>query len=135
MSPVVQKERTGCGIASCAALAGISYDAAKGVANSIGIYADDKALFSDTAYVRKLLEYLGIKTSLEEKAFTSWNALPDTALLAIKWREKEEKAFWHWTCFVRRNGEAAVWDSGMRLKSPVRTDFWRMQPKWYIAVL
>lgn len=135
MNPVVQKEKTGCGIASSAALAGISYDAAKDVANSIGIYAEDTALFSDTDYVRKLLKHLGINTSPEEKAFTSWDALPDKALLAIKWREKEGKAFWHWTCFVRQNGEAAVWDSGMRLKSPVRTDFWRMQPKWYIAVL
>ncbi len=33
MKPVIQRERTGCGIASVAALSGVSYGAAKCVAN------------------------------------------------------------------------------------------------------
>jgi len=41
MKPVVQLEPTGCGIASVAALAGVSYTAAKRVANRMGISATD----------------------------------------------------------------------------------------------
>jgi hypothetical protein len=36
MKQVVQEELTGCGIASVAAVAGVSYSAAKAVANSLG---------------------------------------------------------------------------------------------------
>lgn len=135
MKPVVQKERTGCGIAVSAALAGISYDYAKEVANGLGIHAQDKTLWSETAHVRRLLDYFGIKTSPQEAEFTTWEALPDRALLAIKWREDGAKPLWHWACFVRQNGSPVVWDSSMKLKSPMRFDFWRIKPKWYIAIL
>ena len=40
MKPIIQKEKTGCGIASSAAVAGISYAQAKIVANGLGISAD-----------------------------------------------------------------------------------------------
>lgn len=40
--PVVQRELTGCGIASLAALAVVNYSAAKCVANRIGISATDR---------------------------------------------------------------------------------------------
>ena len=62
MKSVIQEESTGCGIASSAAIAGISYDEAKAVANGLGINADDQALWSDTLYVRRLLSELGVKT-------------------------------------------------------------------------
>lgn len=35
MKPVVQQEKTGCGIAVCAALVGVSYEEAKEVANTL----------------------------------------------------------------------------------------------------
>ena len=37
MKPVIQLAKTGCGIASVAALAGVRYTAAKCVANRMGI--------------------------------------------------------------------------------------------------
>jgi hypothetical protein len=37
MKPVIQEEITGCGIASVAALVGVTYKQAKAVANSLGI--------------------------------------------------------------------------------------------------
>ena len=61
MKPVVQQEITGCGIASVAALAGVTYREAKAVANRLGIYAEDSSLWSDTRYVRtspSLLSFL-----------------------------------------------------------------------------
>ena len=44
MTPVIQLERTGCGIASVATIAGLSYAKAKSVANALGIHAEDDTL-------------------------------------------------------------------------------------------
>lgn len=134
MQPVIQEEISGCGIAASAVLAGMSYSEAKQKANALGIYAADKALWSETEHVRKLLREFGIDVSPTEKPFSSWERLPDRALLAIKWREEQGKPFWHWVVFVRENGEAKVLDSKKALKSNIRRDFGRIKPKWYIEV-
>jgi hypothetical protein len=84
MNPIIQEEVTGCCIASAAALKQISYREAKQIANNLGIYASDSTLWSDTAYIRKLLTELGISTSDQETPFSTWEKLPDKALLAIK---------------------------------------------------
>lgn len=44
MEPVIQEELTGCGIAACATLAGVSYAEAQQKANALGIYATDTTL-------------------------------------------------------------------------------------------
>ena len=44
-SPIVQEEKTGCGIACIATLARTSYAKAKKVANSMGIFAEDRRLW------------------------------------------------------------------------------------------
>ena len=134
MEVVVQEEVTGCGIAACAALVGVSYAEAKIRASELGIHASDKSLWSDTEYVRILLRELGISVSPKETLFESWERLPDKALLAIKWRIEQGKPFWHWVLFVRENGEAKVLDSKKALKSNVRRDFGRIKPKWFIEV-
>lgn len=134
MKPIIQKEITGCAIASAAAIAGVSYNKAKEVANSLGIKAGDKALWSTTAYIRILLKSLGFSTSETEKSFENWDSLPDCALLSIKWHIKGNKPFWHWVVFVREHGREYVLDSKKALKTNIRTDFGRMKPKWYIEV-
>ncbi|MFT5726565.1 MAG: hypothetical protein ACI8PB_000686 [Desulforhopalus sp.] len=134
MEPVIQEETTGCGIAASAVLAGVSYAEAKRTANPLGIYAADTALWSETEHVRKLLREFGISVSLTETPFESWEHLPDKALLAIKWRTKQGRPFWHWVVFVRECGEAKVLDSKKALKSNTRRDFGRIKPKWYIEV-
>lgn len=134
MEPVIQQEKTGCGIAATAVLAGIGYAEAKRKANALGISAADTALWSETAHVRKLLRELGISVSPKETPFESWEGLPDTALMAIKWRMEQGKPFWHWVVFIREDGEAKVLDSKKALKSNVRRDFGRIKPKWYIEV-
>ena len=48
MNPVIQEEISGCGIASVAVLAKISYQEAKDLAESLGIETIDKSLWSDT---------------------------------------------------------------------------------------
>ena len=134
MKQVVQEEKTGCGIASSAAIAGLTYEETKQIANGMGIYAEDQSLWSDTQYVRSLLAELGVDTDKEEKSFISWESLPDCALISTKWHLEKGKPFWHWAVFVREGGEQYVLDSKKALKSNIRRDFGRMTPKWYIKV-
>ena len=135
MKPVIQLEPTGCGIASVAAIAGVSYPRARAVANSLGIHAGDKRLWSDTKLVRTLLERFSFKAHRSEIPFDSWDALPNLALLATKWHRERGQPFWHWVTFVHEDDTAYVLDSKRSLRDHVRTDFGRMHPKWYIAVV
>ncbi|OOZ37815.1 hypothetical protein [Solemya velesiana gill symbiont] len=134
MKPVIQKETTGCAIASAAAIAGLSYEVVKAVANEMAIRADDPSLWSETAHVRRLLNRLGFPSEEKEKPFTGWETLPDCALLAIKWHLEKGKPFWHRVVFIREDGRQYVLDSKATLKNKVRTDFGRMKPKWFIEV-
>jgi len=134
MKAVVQEERSGRGIASIAALASISYRQSRRSANRLGIHAEDTRLWSDTRHVRTLLNHHGIHCSQREKPFVSWEALPDTALLAIKWHLERGTPFWHWVVFWRGPRGPVVLDPKRTLRSNTRTDFGRMKPKWYIAV-
>jgi len=71
VKPVVQLERTGCGIASVAALAGVSYRQAQRMANRLGIFAGDCRLWSQTQHVRTLLKQYRIDASGNEFPFVS----------------------------------------------------------------
>jgi len=134
MKPVVQLERTGCGIAAAAALAGLSYGRTRTIAKSLGISVEDDTLWSQTRHVRRLLRHLGVKAGRVEERFRGWEALPEVALLSIKWQRDKGRAFWHWVVFVRDARGARVLDSRKGLRRNVRTDFGRMRPKWFIAV-
>ncbi|HJU05603.1 MAG TPA: hypothetical protein VJ692_10670 [Nitrospiraceae bacterium] len=134
MKPVVQLERTGCGIACVAAAAGVSYRRAQRTANRLGIFADDQRLWSETSHVRRLLDHYGIRAARTEKRFVSWRALPDLALLAIKWRKIGTRAVWHWAIFWRGPDGPCVLDSKRTLRTNTRTDFGRMRPKWFIGI-
>ena len=134
MSVVIQEEVTGCGIASAANILGLSYAEVKAKANAIGIYATDEALFSDTEYMRRLLDTYGVKTSADESIFTSWEALPDIALLAIKHHYENSKPFWHWVVFKRTSTGGTVLDSAAYLDNNEITDCSAIKPKWYISV-
>jgi len=133
MRPVVQREPTGCGIASAAAIAGWSYGKARAVAKSLGIEASDPRLWSTTTPVRALLRRAGFAAG-PETPFRAWKSLPDLALLSIKWHLERGRPYWHWVVFVRRAGEARVLDSKADLRNRRRRDFGRMKPKWFIAV-
>ncbi len=134
MKPVVQEERTGCGIAAVAAIAGVSYARAKAVAASLGISAQDRKLWSETASVRRLLAQFGVRAARAARPFRSWSYLPDCALLAIKWHLEGGRPFWHWVLFVREKERQYVLDSKATLKAHVRTDFGRMKPAWFLPV-
>ena len=131
---VIQEETTGCGIASVANIVEHTYAEIKAKANSMGIFADDESLYSDTAYVRKLLNKYGVQVSSTEIPFKSWETLPDTALLSIKYHMENGRPFWHWVVFKRRHGESVVLDSAAHLERNERTDFHTIEPKWFIEV-
>lgn len=131
---MVQLERTGCGIATVAAVAGVSYRQAQRTANGLGIFAGDRRLWSETGYVRRLLREYGLRPASLERPFRSRKSLPDLALLAIKWHREQGRPCWHWVVFVRDAEGERVLDSKRSLKRHVRTDFGRMKPKWYLAV-
>ena len=136
--PVVQEERTGCGIAAAAALAGVSYARAKAVAAWAAArwpaIPPKTKLWSETASVRRLLTQFGLRPSRATKPFRSWTGLPDCALLAIKWHLEQGRPFWHWVLFVRENDRSYVVDSNPTLKDSLRTDFGRMRPVWFLTV-
>ncbi|WP_432472994.1 hypothetical protein [Amphritea sp. HPY] len=134
MNVIIQQEETGCGIASVANIVGLSYAAVKARANAMGIFASDDSLYSDTGYVRRLLLEYGVQCSDSEIPFVSWQALPDTALLAIKHHYENGLPFWHWVVFKRVQGVPVVLDSAAYLDSNERTDFQAMQPKWFIGI-
>lgn len=134
MKPVVQRERTGCGIASVATLAGICYAQAKRAANRLGIVTEHPRLWSETQPVRDLLAHFHIRAGRKETPFVSWGLLPDVALLAIKWHREQETAYWHWVVFWRSPGGPVVFDSKQALRRHIRTDFGRMKPKWWIKI-
>jgi len=134
MKPVVQEDVTGCGIASVAALAGVTYKQVKTVASRLGIQVDDSRLWSDTAFVRTLLKQYGIEAAPQEQPFRSWKTLPPLALLAIKWHRTGKQAFWHWVIFWQGPERDVVIDPKRSLKHHVRTDFGRIKPKWYITI-
>ena len=132
---MVQLERTGCGIASVAAVVGLSYPEVNSIANSLGIFTLNESLWSETAHVRTLLNHFGVQTVSREIPFRSWESLPDIALLAIKWHLEKGRPYWHWVVFMRENGQACVLDSKKNLRANRRTDFGRMKPNWYITVM
>ena len=117
-----------------ATLAGVSYRQAQRVARRLGISAEDQRLWSETDYVRRLLQEFGVRAGKAETSFTTWRTLPPVALLAIKWHRVRGRAFWHWVVFSRGPNGAVVLDPKRTLRTHRRTDFGRMRPKWFIAV-
>ncbi len=135
MKIVLQEDETGCGLACVAMLAGKTYAEVKQAAASLGIRVRDKNLYSDTHYVRRLLRRFGIQCSEEEKPFVSWEALPDKALLSIKYHKESFRNVWHWGLFERKQGQSAVLDPAKYVLHHRRTDFGAMKPKWFIEIL
>ena len=135
ITTVIQQEATGCGLASVAMLAGESYLEVQAKANRLGIFSDDKKLWSDTDYVRRLLNVYKIKASGKEADFTTWDELPNLALLAIKHHIEDGRPFWHWTVFQRTGMVQTVHDPAAYLETNERDDFPNMQPAWFIEIL
>lgn len=135
MKAIIQEDITGCAIASASVLSNQSYQQTKVVFESMGLELTDAALWSSTEPMRALCQQLGIELDKSQHGFTGFEDLPDKALLAIKWKQPQQTAYWHWVVFARLNGRAFIFDSKKGLKHNMRTDFGRIKPKWFIPVL
>ncbi len=87
-----------------------------------------------TQPMRKLLASCGIVADRKEEPFRSWEKLPSRALLAIKWHREKTGPAWHWVVFARDESGFFVLDSKRGLRTNRRTDFGRMNPKWFIRL-
>ena len=134
MNTVLQEDRTGCGIASVAAITSQKYGVVKKAAARLGISVNDPKLWSDTQPVRNLLASFGIAVGQKEEPFRSWEHLPICALLAIKWHRQKTGPAWHWVVFVRDESGSVVLDPKRGLRTNRRTDFGRIKPKWFIRI-
>ncbi|HTM08157.1 MAG TPA: cysteine peptidase family C39 domain-containing protein [Verrucomicrobiae bacterium] len=135
MKIISQEDETGCALACVAMVAGKTYAEVKQTAAQLGIKVKDKKLYSETKYVRRLLSRFGIQASDVEKPFVGWGALPDTALLSIKYHRENSRNVWHWVAFERKQEQSAVFDPAKYVLHHRRTDFGAMKPKWFIAIL
>ena len=135
LKPVIQEDITGCAIATAATLARISYEEAKKSADSLNINIHNPTLWSSTQNMRRLLAELDINVNDKEHPFTTWDALPNRAILAIKWHLEKGIPHWHWVTFVREGENMIVLDPKKALKTNLRTDFGRIKPKWFIEVI
>lgn len=134
MKVIIQEEKTGCGIASVANIVNLTYAEVKKKANSIGIFAEDDTLYSDTKHVRHLLAEFNVETACKETSFTTWDELPDLALLSLKYHLENGVPYWHWVVFKRTNGNPVVCDSASYLDNNARIDFEAMKPAWFIEI-
>lgn len=130
---VVQEDATGCGIACAAMLAGKTYHAAKKRAKDLGIFPDDRQLYSDIYDLRPLLESYNIRIG-KKLPFRSWDDLPSPAIVAINYRADVDHDSWHWAVFHRNRRGPVVLDPRRDLRRNVRTDLGKLRPKWYIPV-
>ncbi len=128
MQPIIQEDKTRCGFASVATLAGVIYPQVKRVAAQLGIEVQNSQLWSGTTYVLTLLTHYGLSTSPNKKPFESCDNLPSLALLAIKWPSKGTQAIWHWVIFWREQEGSVVLDSKQSLQKHIRIDFGKMKP-------
>lgn len=134
MKTIIQQEITGCGFACVAMLTGTSYEDVKQKANALGIFAEDESLWSSTGHVRRLLNEFNIKASSGEVPFSTWDELPDLALLATKYHIENGKPFWHWAVFQRCGDEAIVHDPAAYLEVNQRKDFENISLEWSIEI-
>lgn len=129
---VIQKDRTGCGLACIAMLAGRTYGDVREAAVELKIVRTG-GFYMKTADIRKLGMVFNLHiTAQRGRAFRSWEELPDTALVAIN--PRNDGLYWHWVVFVRRNGSEFVLDPKESVKTERRTDFGRMKAIWFLPV-
>lgn len=135
MKPVTQQHPEGCALACAAMLSGLSYGEIVVIGEQLNIRAGDKALYSDTALMRRLMNRLGICIASSETPFADWSDLPNRALLATNWHVEEDVAVWHWAVFLRKGNSRVVLDPAAHLDNPVRKDLSVIHPEWFIEVI
>jgi len=114
-------------------IASVSYsDVKKAAKDELG-YTDDDYFYTGTKELRHLAANYGIELGKRRRPFKSFDFLPETSILAINYKEKEET--WHWVVYRNTGANRFVYDPKRSIKTNKRTDFNRMRPKWHIPVI
>lgn len=130
---VMQEDATGCGIACAAMLAGKTYHAAKKRAKELGLFPDDRTLYSDIYHLRPLLACYNIGIGTKQP-FRKWQDVPSPSILAIKYRPDPDAPSWHWAVFEEGDGGPLILDPSKNRHGKVRTDLGNVKPQWFIPV-
>jgi hypothetical protein len=140
----LQQDRSGCGLACVAMLAGIGYAQARGLAQALGVgpkpyryrvgagsrTARDGYL-TDARQLRRMLKLLGLRSEAEREV-SDWDECDGDGIVAINYDAANDS--WHWVVHLRDRNGACVLDPNARVRSERRTDFGRMRPVRFIPV-
>lgn len=140
----LQQDRSGCGLACVAMLAGIGYAQARTLARALGIgprpyrYRAGAGLrcaregyLTDAAQLRRMLKLLGVATG-PEREVAGWDECEGDGIAAINFDPIDGR--WHWVVRLCDAGGDAVLDPNARVRSERRRDFGRMRPMRFIPV-
>jgi len=131
---VVQEDKTGCGLACIAMLAGVCYKEAKKAALDNLKFRTKDEFYTGTGQLKELAAHFNIEIEgKRRRKFRNWSELPDVAIVSIN--PKENNKYWHWVVFQRKDGAEVVFDPKKSIKTDRRTDFDRMKPFGYLPVL
>jgi len=133
MRRIRQRDSTGCGLACIAMVAGINYEDVRAIAVSKLGWDETGDFYTGTRDLRDLAGYFGIAVGKRRRSFKSFNALPDTAILANNYKEQTDT--WHWVVFHRIEGKPVIYDPNQSIKNDKRRDFGRIKAKWFLPVL
>jgi len=130
---IKQGDPTGCGLSCIAMLANTNYKKVKDIAIKELGFDDSRKFYTDTKDLRDLGNHFNIKIGKRRRPFKSFDALPDTAILAINYKEKLDE--WHWVVYRRTSNDEFVYDPNKNIKSNRRRDFGRIKTKWFLPVI
>ncbi|ACE83010.1 cysteine peptidase family C39 domain-containing protein [Cellvibrio japonicus] len=113
ISLIKQQDKTGCGLACVAMLAGIEYGRIKSIAQKHGFLVKSKngEFYTSSSHLRCISDKVqSIEVvSLRRIKFSKIDELPDLAILSIDNLGVKNK--WHWVVFERkRDGSVYIYD-------------------------
>lgn len=133
MHRIVQEDPTGCGLACVAMLSNTTYKKVRKAALEIDLLKG-RTLYTSAKDLHNLAKKFDLSLGQRRRKFKSFDALPDTAILAINYRPKTGS--WHWVVYHRNSKDEYVIDPMRTVKTDKRKDFKRLQnkTKWWVEV-
>lgn len=133
MRRVKQGDPTGCGLACIAMITNNDYNKVRALAVRELGFDDSGTFYTNTKHLRDLANNFQIELGKKRRQFKSFERLPDTAILAINY--KEELDTWHWVVYHRTSTDQFVYDPKKNIKTNKRRDFGRIKARWFLPVI
>lgn len=140
----LQQDRSGCGLACVAMLAGIGYAQARTLARGLGIgpkpyryrtgaglHTAREGYLTDASQLRRMLKLLGVASGAQREV-SGWDECDGDGIAAINYDPVNRS--WHWVVRLHDDTGACVLDPNARVRRERRTDFGRMKPVRFIPV-